>query len=632
MAAADITPTLTVSGGIAPGKHRIHPAYVVMNALGAIVALVIFAIYGGASQLAALAFDPDRPLWLLPLILVAFVVLLGVIVGFSVFYYRRFTWEITETGIGINSGVVFRKQVHIPFQRVQSVDFNAKILERILGICTLKIETAGGAANKAVRIPALKLNEAEALRAEVFNLKRIFDGEQQLRVEAEIRARRNAQLGIDSGGEEADPAPVQPRFDPQTGQPLAAAGRRGQESTATQLVGGIGELSAGVRGIFAEQYEEDAPVEYEYGLKASELSLAALSNDSVLLGAALSLGGFLTFISPILNLIFAEGYPDGWRVIQVLPVPLLVFLGIMIAVLIFVFGAVGMAVSYGGFKARRRGGRIEVEHGLLQRSYRGVGIPRVQTVVVSQGFFRRIFGYAELTLQTIDTADAAQNQNNAKNMATRGLMLHPFIKLNRVEALLAGLLPEFNGRPQSSDYQKLPPVALRRVISRRAVLAMIVPLLVLVALGLVVFQVDIGDTLVEGLLTTVFGVCLALFVIALAVALVGAVLWYRNGRYAWNQDFLVTRQGGWGIKTLFIPRQKIQWGEYKQTPFQRMSKVATIMAATAAGLGGTQNFLKDVPRDTADAYRDWLKPRNIPSGEQIEAAMNAVPTRLADMG
>ena len=58
----------------------------------------------------------------------------------------------------------------MPYKRVQSVDMRAGLLQRIVGVCTLEIDTAGGSSNKAILVPYLTKSDAEALRAELLAL------------------------------------------------------------------------------------------------------------------------------------------------------------------------------------------------------------------------------------------------------------------------------------------------------------------------------------------------------------------------------------------------------------------------------------------------------------------------------
>ncbi len=57
--------------------------------------------------------------------------------------YRTYTYYLAETEIIIRSGVLRIERITIPFEKVQNVNVSRSILERILGLATIKIETAG---------------------------------------------------------------------------------------------------------------------------------------------------------------------------------------------------------------------------------------------------------------------------------------------------------------------------------------------------------------------------------------------------------------------------------------------------------------------------------------------------------
>lgn len=61
-----------------------------------------------------------------------------------------------------------------------------------------------------------------------------------------------------------------------------------------------------------------------------------------------------------------------------------------IILVVWILSVIGSCIGYGGFRARRRESRIEVEYGLLQHTFQGVDIERVQAVVVTQSFIRRL--------------------------------------------------------------------------------------------------------------------------------------------------------------------------------------------------------------------------------------------------
>lgn len=65
----------------------------------------------------------------------------GIIWGLLTHYYYRYS--LTEDGINIEKGVINKKYITIPYQRIQNVEIYRGILLRLLGISDLQIQTAG---------------------------------------------------------------------------------------------------------------------------------------------------------------------------------------------------------------------------------------------------------------------------------------------------------------------------------------------------------------------------------------------------------------------------------------------------------------------------------------------------------
>ena len=73
---------------------------------------------------------------------VAAVVLIGLIVGLSMWRYAVHRWEVTDTFIVTRAGAVFRDWRIVPLHRVQTVEVSQGILERIFGVARLVVRTA----------------------------------------------------------------------------------------------------------------------------------------------------------------------------------------------------------------------------------------------------------------------------------------------------------------------------------------------------------------------------------------------------------------------------------------------------------------------------------------------------------
>ncbi|HBT95346.1 MAG TPA: hypothetical protein DEB24_04295, partial [Coriobacteriia bacterium] len=286
-------------------------------------------------------------------------------------------------------------------------------------------------------------------------------------------------------------------------------------------------------------------------------------------------------------------------------VPVLIDAIFVVFIITFVLGILNTALSYGGFKARRRGGRIEVERGLISRQSRGVAITRVQSVEITQGFIRRLIGYGQLKLLTIDSMTPEQQQNAAQ--IPTGLVVHPFVKMDRIDGILAQLLPEFDERPQPSEYKTLPKVAFRRVVNRHTVLTAI-PYAVFALVATIVLQVIPTPPAFDPFTGWIIALLWTILVLIIIGRSIGAIFWYKNAAYSYNKTMLLIRQGFYGRVTTIIPRNKIQWARTHQNPIQKMSKVANITAVTAAGVTGTKTTLRDLDAEEASAYLDWVRP------------------------
>ena len=85
--------------------------------------------------------------------------------------YKSWKYEFTDTAFRIERGVIWKRYVSIPYGRIQNVDIYRGILTRILGLSTLKIQTAGLGGNYTNRfggaegkLPGLSKEKAEELR------------------------------------------------------------------------------------------------------------------------------------------------------------------------------------------------------------------------------------------------------------------------------------------------------------------------------------------------------------------------------------------------------------------------------------------------------------------------------------
>lgn len=108
--------------------------------------------------------------WLLPLILVlgAFALWLGPAVELM---YRRWRWEVTETEVRLQSGLIIIKRTVIPMARIQHVDTSQGPILRMFDLSEVHVSTAAG----PHKIPMLAEKDAAAIRDRIAALAQVTD-------------------------------------------------------------------------------------------------------------------------------------------------------------------------------------------------------------------------------------------------------------------------------------------------------------------------------------------------------------------------------------------------------------------------------------------------------------------------
>lgn len=136
-------------------QQRTAPVSVVLGALGSIRSAIIPAIaiafsgIGGSGR---------------------FLVAIGVglaaaVIGTAISYigWRRLTYTIGESDIRVESGVLSRAARSVPYERIQDVSLEAKLLPRLFGLVAVKFETGAGG-GEDLTLEYLTTAEGERLR------------------------------------------------------------------------------------------------------------------------------------------------------------------------------------------------------------------------------------------------------------------------------------------------------------------------------------------------------------------------------------------------------------------------------------------------------------------------------------
>lgn len=94
--------------------------------------------------------------------------------------YQFWRYQLEKDVIKIEKGVIWKKYVSIPYERIQNVDIYRGVFARILGLSELHIQTAGhsGQTWAEGKLPGLDIQVAERLRDEL--IKKVKGTEQGL--------------------------------------------------------------------------------------------------------------------------------------------------------------------------------------------------------------------------------------------------------------------------------------------------------------------------------------------------------------------------------------------------------------------------------------------------------------------
>ena len=106
----------------------------------------------------------------------------SITVVMAILSYFKYYYFIDEDSFNIQKGVLSKTKVNLPFERIQNINFEQKIIHRLFGVVSLQIDSAGSSGSE-IKIDALPKHQAEAIRDYILEQKReitasaIADGE-----------------------------------------------------------------------------------------------------------------------------------------------------------------------------------------------------------------------------------------------------------------------------------------------------------------------------------------------------------------------------------------------------------------------------------------------------------------------
>jgi putative membrane protein len=325
-----------------------------------------------------------RRLWPLALLLAArrqwwLLALAGlVLLAWTTVEWLRRTYALEGGALRLEEGVLSRQLRAVPFDRIQQVDLVRKPLHRLLGVATLRVETAGGGSAAEVDLDVVTLAEARALRSSL------------LRAKAEAVA-----------------------------APGAEVTREGQEVAGDRPGAGVEEAAAPVERVLVR-------------LGLGEVMLAGITGSRA--AAALVVLGPLSqatdWFPGLDDWLLARFDPES--VAPTTPAAFLV-VAVLAAVVWLGLAAASSVVTDHGFTLARVGDELVVRRGLLERREAVLPLARLQVVRVEESLLRRALGLAAMRLQSAGRTGG--HDRTASRLAI------PVLQRAQVNRVLGELLP-----------------------------------------------------------------------------------------------------------------------------------------------------------------------------------------------
>ena len=142
--------------------YRLSPKIKLMWLLQYILAILILwvilmAVYTAFfSDIHFLIFTPELPIFVgyFIILLILIIVLGAPAYLWADVAYRNFTYALGENGVLIRMGVLHKRRIDLPYSSIENVSVERPLSERIFGLGTIVLDTAGGDEKEGV-IPGI---------------------------------------------------------------------------------------------------------------------------------------------------------------------------------------------------------------------------------------------------------------------------------------------------------------------------------------------------------------------------------------------------------------------------------------------------------------------------------------------
>lgn len=358
------------------------------------ITMIAVLIFGQSSQAGGALFYT---------ILFAGILIVSLVSG--IIKWWTFRYQLLEDELQVRQGLIFRKKRYIRKERVQSIDINANLLQRLFELVELRIETAGGGGEPEFRLIALGKEEAAAIKRELL-----------------IK----------------EHSPVSETDESETSAVLT-------EETETDSAS---ETPAVMDDEIPETEEEEGT--YKWKLSPQRLIAAALTSSGIGIAA--------TFVAAIVSQVqqfippFLYERMIGWIIHS--SVMLIGFWIVVILLIGWLITIIRTVLKYGYFTIRKKDDEIHISRGVLEQRQLTLSANKITAVRLVQNLLRQPFGY---------TAVYVESKGGGRKDEDLSTILIPLCKMKEVDTLLSDILPEYAVK---REYSSLPKESLRRYMLR----------------------------------------------------------------------------------------------------------------------------------------------------------------------
>jgi len=117
------------------------------------------------------------------------------------FRYHTLRYRFDDEGVSMRWGILFRREIHLTYARIQDIHLTSNLVERWLGLGRVQVQTASGSSGAEMTIEGLQ--EFEAVRDFLYTRMRGMRDELRTTEAAAAPAAAIAGGGLDAGTAEA---------------------------------------------------------------------------------------------------------------------------------------------------------------------------------------------------------------------------------------------------------------------------------------------------------------------------------------------------------------------------------------------------------------------------------------------